>query len=84
MNSCPASGTGSFWLSLYPRQTLDTSSVPYFTIPRRRSTLRCSNMSRITGTLTHSASQDLRSLVTPGFQDLSGILTPRKSDKPRI
>ena len=83
-NPCPASGTGSFWLRLYPEQTLSTSSAPNPTTPWTRSTLMCSNNSSVTGALTQPAYQDLKRLVTPGFQDTRGRLTPRRSDIPRI
>jgi hypothetical protein len=63
---------------------LSTSSAPNTTTLWTRSTLMCSNNSSVTGALTQPAYQDPKSLVTPGFQNTRGRLTPRRSDIPRI
>jgi hypothetical protein len=57
---------------------LSSSQVTRPTTPRGSCTPRCSNMLRI------RASQDSRSLVTPGSQGSKGSLTPRSSDTSRI
>jgi hypothetical protein len=69
-------------LNQCPEQILCTSSTTSPTTPRRCLILRCCNNPRITGALSQSKSEDLRSLVTPGFQDPRSSLTLRSSNTP--